>query len=86
MNAKFVQDVWKVGIRVKVNENGIVEREEVEACLKEVMEGKRGEEIKKNSIKWMDLAKEAVSEGGTSDKDIDEFISKLTNSLYASSS
>ncbi|CAL5394758.1 unnamed protein product [Camellia sinensis] len=85
-NAKFVQDVWKVGIKVKVNEKGIVGREEVEDCIREVMEGDGGEEIKKNAIKWRDLAKEAISEGGTSDKDIDELVSKLTNSLCMSSS
>ncbi|KAI8567118.1 hypothetical protein RHMOL_Rhmol02G0096100 [Rhododendron molle] len=80
-NAKFVQDVWKVGIRVKMDEKGIVGRKEVESCIKEVMEGERGEEMKKNATKWRDLAKEAVSEGGTSNKDIDEFVSRLTNSL-----
>ncbi|CAL5336933.1 unnamed protein product [Camellia sinensis] len=85
-NAKFVQDVWKVGIKVKVNEKGIVGREEVEDCIREVMGGDRGEELKKNAIKWRDLAKEAISEGGTSDKDIDELVSKLTNSLCMSSS
>ncbi|KAK2975462.1 hypothetical protein RJ640_003615 [Escallonia rubra] len=26
-NAKFVQDVWKVGVRVRVDENGLVGRE-----------------------------------------------------------
>lgn len=80
-NAKFVQDVWKVGIRVKTDEKGIVGRKEVETRIREVMEEERGEELKKNAIKWRDLAKEAVSEGGTTDKDIDEFVSKLSNSL-----
>ncbi|GFS45903.1 UDP-glucosyltransferase 74F2 [Actinidia rufa] len=80
-NAKFVQDVWKVGIRVRVGEKGIVWREEVETCIREVMEGEKGKELKKNAMKWKDLAKEAVSEGGTSDKDIDDFVNKLTHSL-----
>ncbi|KAM7486495.1 hypothetical protein LguiA_002504 [Lonicera macranthoides] len=79
-NAKFVQDVWKVGIRVRVDENGIVGREEIERCVREVMEGERGVEMKKNALKWRDLAKEAVSEGGSSDKNLDEFVSKLTKS------
>ncbi|XAR64550.1 hypothetical protein NMG60_11008278 [Bertholletia excelsa] len=80
-NAKFVQDVWKVGIRVRVDERGIVGREEVEACIREVMEGEGGKEMKKNAMKWRELAKEAVCEGGTSDRDIDEFVSKLTSYL-----
>ncbi|KAH7858928.1 hypothetical protein Vadar_029452 [Vaccinium darrowii] len=80
-NAKFVQDVWKVGIRVKMDEKGIVRRKEVETCIREVMEGERGKEMKENGIKWKAWAKEAVCEGGTSDKDIDEFVSKLTKTL-----
>ncbi|CAA2933676.1 UDP-glycosyltransferase 74F2-like [Olea europaea subsp. europaea] len=76
-NAKLVEDVWNVGLRVKVDENGIVRREEIEGCLREVMEGERGKEMKKSASKWKDLAKEAVSEGGTSDTNINDFISKL---------
>ena len=75
-NAKLVQDVWKVGKRVKVDENGLVGREEVEGCVRQVMEGESGKEMKDNAIKWMNLAKEAVCENGTSDKCIDEFLSR----------
>ncbi|KAA8527228.1 hypothetical protein F0562_034675 [Nyssa sinensis] len=83
-NAKFVQDVWKMGIRVKVDDKGIVGRQEIEACIREVMEGETGKEMKKNAIKWRDLAKEAVSEGGTSDLNINEFVSKLMSSKSCS--
>ncbi|XP_044465917.1 UDP-glycosyltransferase 74F2-like [Mangifera indica] len=76
-DAKFVADVWKVGIRVRVEENGIVTREEIEKCLREVMEGERAKEMKMNAEKWRKLAIEAVSEGGTSDTNIDEFVSKV---------
>nr|XP_027117916.1 UDP-glycosyltransferase 74F2-like [Coffea arabica] len=75
-NAKLVQDVWKVGKRVKVDENGLVGREEVEGCVRQVMEGESGKEMKDNAIKWMNLAKEAVCENGTSDKCIHEFLSR----------
>ncbi|KAL3330201.1 hypothetical protein AABB24_034186 [Solanum stoloniferum] len=75
-NAKFVQDVWSVGVRVKVNENGIVGREEIEECVRIVLQGEKGKEMKKNALKWKDLAKEAVQEGGTSDKNVEEFVSK----------
>ncbi|KAL4631960.1 hypothetical protein ACB092_04G017300 [Castanea dentata] len=80
-NAKYVQDVWKVGVRAKVCENGIVEREEIEFCIKEVMEGERGKDFLENARKWRDLAMKAGSEGGSSDKNIDEFVSKFINSL-----
>ncbi|KAM0055953.1 hypothetical protein Hdeb2414_s0006g00212201 [Helianthus debilis subsp. tardiflorus] len=56
----------------------MVNREEVVLCLNEVMdEGKRSLEIKKNVGKWKELAKEAISEGGSSDKAIDEFVMSL---------
>ena len=32
-NAKLVQDVWKVGMRVKVNVEGLVKSEEIKRCL-----------------------------------------------------
>ncbi|KAJ8770568.1 hypothetical protein K2173_018059 [Erythroxylum novogranatense] len=82
-NAKLVEDVWKVGIRVKVDEdeaNGIVKKEEIERCIKQVMEGdQKGREMKDNAKKWRELAIEAVSEGGSSDRNIDELLSRLTN-------
>ncbi|CAA7048197.1 unnamed protein product [Microthlaspi erraticum] len=35
MNAKYIQDVWKVGVRVKVEkESGIAKREEIEFSIK----------------------------------------------------
>uniref|UniRef100_A0A2P2IIB4 Uncharacterized protein MANES_01G017800 n=1 Tax=Rhizophora mucronata TaxID=61149 RepID=A0A2P2IIB4_RHIMU len=76
-NAKLVEDVWKVGIRVKADENGIVTREEIESCILEVTQGERGKELKNNAEKWRELAIEAISQGGTSDRNIDEFVSKL---------
>ncbi|GAV68388.1 UDPGT domain-containing protein [Cephalotus follicularis] len=78
-NAKFVEDIWRMGIRPKPDEKGIVRREEIELCIKEVMEGEKGKEIKKNSDKWKKLAREAIDEGGSSDKNIDEFVTKLVS-------
>ncbi|GAV68387.1 UDPGT domain-containing protein [Cephalotus follicularis] len=78
-NAKFVEDIWRMGIRPKPDEKGIVRREEIEQCIHEVMEGDKGKEIKKNSDKWKKLAREAIDEGGSSDKNIDEFVAKLVS-------
>ncbi|XP_050379450.1 UDP-glycosyltransferase 74F2-like [Argentina anserina] len=78
-NSKLIESLWKVGVRVKVDEtSGLVGREEVEQCVREVM-GEMGIAMKRNAKKWRELAIEAVSEGGTSDKNIDEFVSKLTS-------
>ncbi|KAM7486491.1 hypothetical protein LguiA_002500 [Lonicera macranthoides] len=82
-NAKYIVDVWEAGVRVKVGENGIASREEIEICIREVMEGERGIEIKRNALRWKELAIQAVDEGGSSDKNIDEFISELENTQCA---
>lgn len=76
-NAKYIMDVWETGIRVKGGEDGIVTREEIEGCIREVMYGEKGNILKNNALKWRELAKEAVDEGGTTDKNIDEFLSQL---------
>ncbi|CAN6687991.1 unnamed protein product [Malus baccata var. baccata] len=39
MNAKYIMDVWKVGIRAPTDEKGVVIQEVVEQCISEVMEG-----------------------------------------------
>ena len=81
-DAKFVKDVWGAGIRTKVDPKGFFTREEIEVCIRQVMHGERGLEIKKKSAKWKKLAKEAVDEGGSSDNNIQEFIAQLTRTTH----
>nr|ALO19898.1 UDP-glycosyltransferase 74AG1 [Camellia sinensis] len=76
-NAHFLEQVWGVGVVAKVDEKGIATKEEIERCIGKVMKGKRGREIKKAAMQWKELAKEAVDEGGSSDKYIDEIITCL---------
>ncbi|XP_043711539.1 mogroside IE synthase-like [Telopea speciosissima] len=80
-NAKFVEDEWEVGLRIKVEENGIWRKEEIEACIREVTEGEKGKEMRKNCNRWKELAKEAVDEGGSSDKNIEDFIQSMLCTL-----
>lgn len=76
-NAKFVEDVCRVGLRARADDKGIV-REVLEDCIGKVMGSDGLKEIKNNALKWKNLAREAVDEGGSSDKCIDEFVAKLT--------
>ncbi|KAB2020882.1 hypothetical protein ES319_D07G099800v1, partial [Gossypium barbadense] len=69
-NAKLVED------------NDLATKETIERCLNEFVNGEKGKEIKMNTIKWKNLAKKAVEEGGISDKNIDEFIAKLLENYY----
>lgn len=79
-NAKFVEEVWEVGVRAKKNKAGIVTGEELNKCINEVMDGERSEKIKRNVSKWREFAKKAVSVGGSSDKNVDEFVVRLLKS------
>ncbi|KAI7745553.1 hypothetical protein M8C21_025823 [Ambrosia artemisiifolia] len=76
-NAKYVEDVWGVGVRAKPDANGLVSCRDLGLCIREVMEGEKGIEIKKNVMKWRDLAKEAIGAGGSSENNIDEFVAEL---------
>ncbi|KAL6221453.1 hypothetical protein ACLB2K_009204 [Fragaria x ananassa] len=76
-NGKLVADVWKVGVRVKVNEKGFITKEELVMRVKQVMDKEVGMEIRKASQIWKKLAKEAVDEGGSSDRNIEEFAAQL---------
>ncbi|KAL6841190.1 hypothetical protein ACP4OV_029159 [Aristida adscensionis] len=76
--ARYMESMWGIGIRVRKDENGVVTRYEVERCIKEVMDGERKDEYKKNAIEWMEKAKDAIKKGGSSDKNIDEFAAKYS--------
>lgn len=76
-NAKLVEDVWKTGVRVKVNGEGVLEGGELKRCLEEVMEGERGEEMRRNARKWRGLAREAAVEGGSSYLNIQAFVEEV---------
>ncbi|KAK9941771.1 hypothetical protein M0R45_007465 [Rubus argutus] len=79
----FIEETTEKGLvvswcsQLEADEKGIVRQGEVEHCVSEIMEGARGKEIQRNAMKWKELAKKAVDEGGSSDRNIDEFIAKL---------
>ncbi|KAL6845969.1 hypothetical protein ACP4OV_023417 [Aristida adscensionis] len=77
MNAKYIEDVWRVGVRLRPDAEGVVRKEEVERCVRQVMEGETSEEYRKNAKSWSEKAKKAMNEGGSSDKNIVEFLNKL---------
>ncbi|KAI5656462.1 hypothetical protein M9H77_25255 [Catharanthus roseus] len=76
-------DVWKTGIKVQLNSNGIVTRDEIEKHIKQVMEEEKGIEFRSNATKWKKLAIKSMEEGGSSDLNIKHFISKLIAFLVA---
>ncbi|KAL6650403.1 hypothetical protein ACP70R_009328 [Stipagrostis hirtigluma subsp. patula] len=72
--AKYVESVWGIGMQMR---QGLVRREEVKRCIREVMDGKRNGEYRRNAAKGMRKAKVAIQKGGTSYKNIAEFASSI---------
>jgi pathogen-inducible salicylic acid glucosyltransferase len=77
-NAKFIADVWKMGVRAVADEKEIVRSETIKNCIKELIETEKRSEIRKSALKWKNLAKSSFDEGGRSDKNIDEFVAALS--------
>ncbi|XP_057774670.1 LOW QUALITY PROTEIN: UDP-glycosyltransferase 74B1-like [Salvia miltiorrhiza] len=75
-DAKFIEEIWGVGVRAKEDKSGVAGREELLYCLKEVME-ERGHKLRSNARKWRKLAMEATDQGGSSDNAINQFVMKL---------
>lgn len=76
-NAKMVEEVWGCGIRVRVNEEGCVEREEIRRCVEMVMgETERGATVRMKAEKWRASALAAVGDGGSSEENFEAFIER----------
>ncbi|CAL5347785.1 unnamed protein product [Camellia sinensis] len=77
-NAKLMEDVWKIAVRVTKNEEGLVKGGEFGRCI-EIMMGSReeGEKMRRNAKKWKGLAKEAAMEGGSSDLNLKAFLNEI---------
>lgn len=78
-DAKYLVDVFKVGIRLCRGEaeNRVISREEVEKCLRDATVGPKAVEMKANALKWKKAAEEAVAEGGTSDRNFKAFLDEV---------
>lgn len=73
-NAKLIQDVWKTGVRVSANDEGIVEKDDLGRYIDVVIEG---EEYRKNARKWRDFAKEAMNENGSSIMNLQAYVKEI---------
>ncbi|GLJ28394.1 hypothetical protein SUGI_0558820 [Cryptomeria japonica] len=76
-NSKYIEDVWKTGIRLNKTRDGPVGRDEMEKSIKTIMEGESGVDLRKNALQWKTLAKKAMVKGGSSNKNIDWFVHEV---------
>ncbi|KAM7266034.1 hypothetical protein ACFE04_003717 [Oxalis oulophora] len=78
-DAVYLVDVFKIGVRMSRGyaEDKIITRDEVERCLIEATVGGKAEEMKHNAVKWKEAAETAVAEGGSSDRNIQDFVDEV---------
>ncbi|KAI5059941.1 hypothetical protein GOP47_0024361 [Adiantum capillus-veneris] len=79
LNARVIVDIWKVGLKVKKEEDGIVKLEEVERVVRAVMCEEGAKELKDKAIELGKVAKRAVEEGGSSLKNIEKVLEVVSN-------
>ncbi|TVU45599.1 hypothetical protein EJB05_05089, partial [Eragrostis curvula] len=76
MNAFNVERAWAAGARARRDmDTGMFLRGVVERCVRAVMEeGEEAAALREAARKWMDMARAAVAPGGSSDRNLDEFV------------
>ncbi|KAI6692100.1 hypothetical protein NL676_019810 [Syzygium grande] len=72
-NCRYACTEWGIGMEV----NQDVRREEIEALVREVMEGVGGKKMKENAKKWKERAVAAAGRGGPSYNDFNRFIKEV---------
>ncbi|KAF3445110.1 hypothetical protein FNV43_RR14803 [Rhamnella rubrinervis] len=70
---RYTCNEWGIGMEI----NKDVKRVEVEKLVRELMEGDKGQEMKKNVMDGKRLAQDATSANGSSTKDLDNLVSYL---------
>ncbi|XP_050368550.1 UDP-glycosyltransferase 76B1-like [Argentina anserina] len=71
--ARYVSKVWKIGLQYE-NE---IERGEIEATIRKLMEEKEGEEIRDRSLKLMEKANVCCKPGGSSSQCLDALVKHI---------
>ncbi|XP_038974690.1 7-deoxyloganetin glucosyltransferase-like isoform X1 [Phoenix dactylifera] len=72
-NCRYACKEWGIGMEIDQE----VKREQVKGLIKELMEGDRGQEVRKSVMKWKEMAKQATSQGGSSYANMERLIIDL---------
>ncbi|KAF8413298.1 hypothetical protein HHK36_001276 [Tetracentron sinense] len=79
MNAVMLTEGLKVALRPKVDENGLVRREEIAKVVKGLLEGEEGKKIRNKMRDLKDAASNVLREDGSSTKSLSEVAHKWKN-------
>ncbi|KAL0900390.1 hypothetical protein Bca101_084351 [Brassica carinata] len=73
VNARYISDVWRIGLHL---ENKI-ERVEIEEAVRTLMKSSQGEEIRKRIMPMKEAAEKCLEPGGSSFRNLEKLISHL---------
>nr|POE91191.1 udp-glycosyltransferase 83a1 [Quercus suber] len=73
-NRSYICDVWKIGLGLTPDENGLITRHEIKTKIETLLSD---DSIKRNSLELKKMAKMSVTEGGSSSKNFESFIEQL---------
>jgi hypothetical protein len=74
LNESYICDIWKNGLKLKADDNGIIKRGEIKSKVEQVV---GDEKFKARALQLKDMATESVSEGGQSHQNFKNFIKWL---------
>ncbi|URE09240.1 UDP-glucoronosyl and UDP-glucosyl transferase [Musa troglodytarum] len=78
-NARLME-LWGTGVRGELDGEGVLEGAELSRCVEIVMgEGETGKEMRRRAEMWKEKAREAVSEGGSSDRNLRAFVEEIAS-------
>ncbi|KAH9663778.1 UDP-glycosyltransferase 84B1 [Citrus sinensis] len=77
-DAKLLVDVFKIGVRMRNEEDGTLSIQQVQRCIDEATQGLNATQMKKRAVAWKEAAKKALEDGGSSDANINRFINEIT--------
>ncbi|KAK7273333.1 hypothetical protein RIF29_14382 [Crotalaria pallida] len=71
VNRSYICDVWKVGLTLDKDNNGLISKEEIRKKMEQLLDD---DGIKVRSMKLKEVAKNNLAEGGQSSKNLEMFI------------
>ncbi|VYS65996.1 unnamed protein product [Arabidopsis thaliana] len=74
VNARFISEVWRVGIHLE----GRIERREIERAVIRLMVESKGEEIRGRIKVLRDEVRRSVKQGGSSYRSLDELVDRIS--------
>ncbi|WOH14067.1 hypothetical protein DCAR_0933583 [Daucus carota subsp. sativus] len=77
-NCKYSCAEWGIGLEIDNN----VKRNEVEELVRELMDGEKGKQMKKNALEWRKKAEAAAASSGSSAMSLDRLVTEVLLAKY----